>query len=216
MVNTKWSLFSLLIVLAAIGSFYLWYERRRSSPKEVALIATLAALAALGRLPFAAVPGLQPTTFVVLICGYVFGAVPGFMVGSLAAFASNIFLGQGPWTPWQMMAWGLAGICGGAIGMLKGKEPVMRWLLVSAAFFWGFIFGAILNLWHWLTFVYPLTISSYLATLLTGIWFDAVHAAGNALFTLLMGRELIKLLQRFKRRLLVSSLPVERVNGEVE
>jgi energy-coupling factor transport system substrate-specific component len=207
-------LYSLAIVLTGLGIFYLWYERRDSSPKEVVVIATLAALAGLSRLPFAAVPGLQPTTFLVLICGYVFGAVPGFMIGSLAAFTSNLFLGQGPWTPWQMIAWGLAGVCGGIIGMMKGKEAVSRCLLVTAAFLWGFIFGAILNLWHWLTFVYPHTLSSYLAIIFTGIWFDAVHSVGNALFTLLLGNELIKLLKRFKRRLRVSELPVERLSGE--
>jgi len=215
MVNTQWSLYSLIIVLATVCSFYLWYERHNSSPKEAAVIATLAALAGSSRIPFAAVPGLQPTTFLVLICGYVFGAVPGFMVGSLAAFTSNLFLGQGPWTPWQMIAWGLAGVCGGIISRMKGKKSVSRWLLVSAAFFWGFIFGAILNFWHWLTFVYPLTLSSYLTAMLTGIWFDAVHSVGNALFTMLLGEELIKLLSRFKRRLTVSSLPVERLGGEV-
>ncbi|MEW5921387.1 MAG: ECF transporter S component [Bacillota bacterium] len=221
MVDSQWSLYSLLIAVAGIGSFYLWYERRGSSPREMALIATLAALAGLSRLPFAAVPGLQPTTFLVLICGYVFGAAPGFLVGSMAAFTSNLFLGQGPWTPWQMIAWGLAGVCGGLIGLRKekmngkGKEMVSRWLLVSLAFLWGFIFGAILNFWHWLTFIYPLTLHSYLATLLISIWFDAVHAVGNALFVLFVGGELIKLLTRFKRRLTVSGLPVERLNGEV-
>lgn len=214
LVNTPWSLSSLVIVLTALVLFYLWYERRNSSPKEVVVLATLAALAGLSRLPFAAVPGLQPTTFLVLICGYVFGAVPGFMIGSLAAFTSNLFLGQGPWTPWQMIAWGLAGVSGGIAGMMKGQEAVSRWLLATAAFLWGFIFGAILNLWHWLTFVYPLTLSSYLATMLTGIWFDAVHSVGNAFFTILLGDELIKLLKRFKRRLHVSELPVKRFDGE--
>ena len=136
------------------------------------------------------------------------------MIGSLAAFTSNLFLGQGPWTPWQMIAWGLAGVSGGIVGMMKGQEAVSRWLLATAAFLWGFIFGAILNLWHWLTFVYPLTLSSYLATMLTGIWFDAVHSVGNAFFTILLGDELIKLLKRFKRRLHVSELPVKRFDGE--
>lgn len=122
MLDTRWALLSLLAVTLALIIIYLRYDRRGASAKEVALIATLAALAALGRIPFAAIPSLQPTTFLVLITGYVFGVVPGFMVGSLAAFVSNFFLGHGPWTPWQMLGWGLVGVSGGILGGLQLKE----------------------------------------------------------------------------------------------
>ncbi len=211
MINAHWSLYSLVIVISALAGFFFWYERQGGTPREVAVIATLAALAGLSRLPFAAIPSVQPTTFLVLIAGYVFGPGPGFMVGSLAAFASNFFLGQGPWTPWQMMAWGLAGVSGGILSRLQ--SGLSRWILVLLAFLWGFFFGWILNLWHWLTFVYPLTLQSFLATLLTSLWFDTMHAVGNALFMFFMGKELIKLLNRFKRRLTVSFLPVEKIEG---
>ena len=75
-----------------------WYERRRPSAKLVALIATLAAFAVAARVLFAAVPNVQGTTDVALLAGYVLGPVPGMVVGALAALASNVFLGQGPWT----------------------------------------------------------------------------------------------------------------------
>ena len=82
----------------------------------LALVATLAALAALGRIAFAALPNVKPTTDIVLISGYVLGGAPGFAVGSVAALASNVFFGQGPWTPWQMAGWGFVGIAGALIG----------------------------------------------------------------------------------------------------
>ncbi len=208
--STYLSLTSLILVISALAAVYLWYERRHTAPAEVAVIATLAALAGLGRVPFAAIPSFQPTTFLVLVCGHVFGPVPGFLIGSTAAFASNLFLGQGPWTPWQMLAWGLAGISGGLL--FRGNAFFPRWTFTGVAFAWGFIFGWILNFWHWITFVYPLTIQSFTATILTGIGFDFMHAIANALFMVLLGPELVIILRRFKRRLTFYSLNGK--NGE--
>ena len=92
----------------AIG--FAWYERARPTAKVIALVATLAALAALGRAAFAPLPNVKPTTDIVLLTGYVLGGAPGFAVGAVAALASNLFFGQGPFTPWQMAGWGAAAL----------------------------------------------------------------------------------------------------------
>lgn len=212
--STYLSLFSLIAAVTALAAVYLWYERRRIAPAEIAVIATLAALAGLGRVPFAAVPGLQPTTFLVLVCGHVFGPVAGFLVGSTAAFTSNLFLGHGPWTPWQMLAWGLAGVCGGVI--FREKKMFPRWLFAGMGFIWGFVFGWIMNFWHWITFVYPLTIQSFAATILAGIGFDFVHAMSNALFMVFLGPEAAEILRRFKRRLSFYPIPEKTVHRNKE
>lgn len=214
--NSNWALYSLLIVSGSLAVIFAWYNRRKVSAKELALIATLSALAGLGRVPFAAIPSVQPTTFLVMITGYVFGSGPGFMVGALAAFVSNLFLGHGPWTPWQMVGWGLAGVCAGLIGRFEPSNRQL-WLMVLSLV-WGFLFGWLLNTWHWLALVYPLTLRSFISVQLTSIWFDTMHSVGNALFMYLLGPDLIKVLQRFKRRLAVSYLPVQKIerSGENE
>ena len=84
----------------------------RPPAKLIAVVATLAALAALGRDAFAAVPDVKPITAIVLVSGVAFGAGPGFAVGAIGGLASNILLGEGPWTPWQMLGWGLVGVLG--------------------------------------------------------------------------------------------------------
>ncbi len=206
MAHSNWSLYSLLLIFAALGWGYFLYERRQASAREVALVATLAALAGLSRVPFAAMPAVQPTTFLVLISGYVFGPGPGFMVGSLAAFVSNLFLGHGPWTPWQMAAWGITGVIGGLLGRRKGPFPKIT--MVIMVFCWGFLFGWFLNTWHWLAFVYPLTLRSFLISQAASLWSDAMHAVGNAVLMIVAGEELVRLLGRFKRRMSVSYLPV--------
>lgn len=135
----NWSIVSTAIMLLAVGAFFLQFERSKATSKEIALISTLAALAALGRVPFAVIPSVQPTTFIVIISGYVFGAQAGFMVGAIAALVSNIFLGQGPWTPWQMFAWGLAGA---SAHLLRRVRPDVKGLeLAVFAGAWGFIFN---------------------------------------------------------------------------
>ena len=99
-----WQAASLVVLSLVLLVGFLWYERRRPPAKVIALVAAMAALAVVGRLAFAAIPNVKPTTDIVLFAGYALGGVPGFAVGALTALVSNVFLGQGPWTVWQMAA----------------------------------------------------------------------------------------------------------------
>ncbi len=209
MLQSLWSLYSLVAVCMLLAAAFYIYERRGIPTREAALIATLAALAGLSRVPLAGFPGIQPTTFMVIICGAVFGPGAGFMVGSLAAIVSNMLLGQGPWTPWQMLAWGVAGLMGGLLRRLSQETPSGKTVMVVTALIWGFIFGWTMNTWHWLTFVYPLNWHSFLITQATSAWFDLLHGLSNAVFMLVAGPELIKILRRFQRRLTYKRIDIK-------
>lgn len=198
------ALFGMLLAIAALWFAFLRFERGRLSSKEIPLIAVLAALAALGRIPFAAVPGLQPTTFVVAASGLVFGPAAGFVVGAIAALASNIFLGHGPWTVWQMLAWGACGLSAGAMGRLAPGAGRVPLAIFTAA--WGYLFGWIMNFWYWYAFVYPLSLASWLAVNAASLPFDTAHAAGNACFAFLLGNGVIGALRYSKKRLVLSSV----------
>ena len=117
------------MLAAALAAGFAWYERAHPSSKVLALVATLAALAALGRVAFAPLPNVKPTTDIVLLTGFALGGAPGFAVGAVAALASNLVFGQGPWTPWQMAAWGLVGLVGAALGARERAPhgPRSRW-----------------------------------------------------------------------------------------
>ncbi len=52
-----------------------WFESGTDSTRELAVIATLAAAAAAGRVLFAAVPGVQPVTVIVIVAGASLGAL---------------------------------------------------------------------------------------------------------------------------------------------
>ena len=91
----SWQLASFAIVIGALVVAFWWYEQSHPSAKLLAVVATLAALAALGRDAFAAVPDVKPITAIVLVSGVAFGAGPGFAVGAISGLASNILLGAG-------------------------------------------------------------------------------------------------------------------------
>src|SRR5436305_6548027 len=127
----SWQLGAFAILGIALLGGFAWYERARPDARVVALVATLAALAALGRIAFAALPNVKPTTDIVLISGYALGGGPGFVVGALTGLISNFFFGQGPWTPWQMAAWGLTGVIGAGLA-LATRGRIGRWSLAIA------------------------------------------------------------------------------------
>lgn len=206
-VRANWSLLSVAIISAAVIIFYRSFEQSSAATREIAVIAVLAAVAAVGRVSCAALPNMQPVTCLVIISGYVFGARTGFMTGATAALASNFFLGQGPWTPWQMFAWGLAGA---SAAYFRAACPgAGKWGMTAFQFAWGYLFGGIMNIWTWAAFIYPLTWQSFLTTYAASIWFDTCHAAGNVFFYLFFGAGITTILQRTKRKIEVSRLPAQ-------
>ncbi|MDS1029249.1 ECF transporter S component [Bacillota bacterium LX-D] len=200
----NWAVLSTIIVLAALGMFFSDFEKRQTNVRKLTLLTTLAALGAAGKVPFAALMSFQPTMFIAMITGYVFGPKAGFLVGALAVFTANFFIGQGLWTPWQMFAMGLAGA---SASFLTGKQKQFRHKIFSAfCFGWGFFYGWIMNFWHWVGFVYPLSINSFLATYLASFSFETVRALGNLLFSLLLGRSFYEILVRFRKKVVQQPL----------
>ena len=172
-----------------------WYERRRPPAKLVAVVATLAALAVAARVLFAAVPNVQGTTDVALLSGYVLGPAPGFMVGALAALASNVFLGQGPWTPWQMVGWGAAGVAGALLATIS-RRRAGRLTLAGACALAGLAFGAWMDLFTLIAFTATPSAHGYIAIAGISLPFNAAHAIGNAALALAFGPAFVRVLER--------------------
>ena len=51
----------------------------------------------------------------VVLSGIALGPEAGFLTGALGRFICNFFDGHGPWTPWQMVSWGLIGFISGVV-----------------------------------------------------------------------------------------------------
>lgn len=195
----SWQLASFVVVLGSLGLAFWWYERSHPPAKLLAVIATLAALAALGRDAFAAVPDVKPITAIVLISGFAFGAAPGFAVGALAGLASNVLLGEGPWTPWQMLGWGVVGLLGALLAHLlhRRASPIV---LALACALGAEIFNLILDLYTW-TGTGNQTLAGFVLVLGTAVVFDVTHVLASFGFGLAFGGVLLRMLERVRMRL---------------
>ena len=192
----NWGLIAILLAVLVIVAFFFKFESVALGSKEIALVAMLVTISAFLRIPFAAIPSLQPCTYLIVCSGYVFGPIAGFMVGAMTPLISNFFLGQGPWTLYQMLAWGLIGY---GAAYLPRFKPGRKGLIVVGVVC-GYIFGLITNIYFWLYFAYPLTLSTLLFAQLSSFWFDTFHAIGNAVFLGLFGMKTIAILERYKKR----------------
>jgi ECF-type transporter family protein/squalene-hopene cyclase-like protein/prenyltransferase/squalene oxidase-like repeat protein len=194
-----WQAASVIVLAGVLVAGFAWYERDEPPARVVALVATLAALAVVGRLAFAAVPNVKPTTDIVLFAGYALGAVPGFAVGAVTALVSNVFLSQGPWTPWQMVGWGAVGVVGALLArVLRDREPG-RLVLAAVCGLAGLAFGAWMDLYQ-LTLAARQDLDTYLALSASSLPYNLAHAIGNVVFCLLIGPIFIRALRRYRQR----------------
>lgn len=194
----------LLTALALLLVGWAAWERGPGGPKMVALTATLGAATAAGRVLFAAIPSVKPVTTMCLVAGAALGARAGMAVGALAALISNAFLGQGPWTPAQMLLWGAVG----ASGALFRPATRTRIGLACIAGAWGFVFGWSMNLWFLATFGPEVSWAAFITACIASAWFDIAAAVGNVIFALIIGPALYRLLARYAARVKVSTAVV--------
>lgn len=171
---------TLAVGLLAVALVLASFEASRPALRQLMPTAVLAAVAAAGRVLFAPVPDVKPVSAIAIVAGAALGRRSGFVVGALAALLSNFFFGQGPWTPWQMYAWGLVGYVGGVLaerGALERRAVLYGWGLLSAL-----VYGLILNGYHVLGYVHPLTWPSVLATLAASVPLDVTHGVATVAF----------------------------------
>lgn len=202
----SWPLASFALVAAVLGVGWLAYERSRPSARMMAVVGTLAALAALGRDAFAALPDVKPITAMTLVVGYALGPLPGFSVGAIGMLASNIVLGEGSYTPWQMAAWGAVGLVGAGVGALSGRRLGRLGIAIACGLSAA---GAkeVMNVYEW-TIGASHSWSALLLNVGKGLPFDITDTVASFLFGLAFGPELARLLGRLRTRMTVTWAPI--------
>jgi energy-coupling factor transport system substrate-specific component len=195
----------LLIAVACVALAVSAVETGPNRSRELSLVAALAAAAAGGRVLFAFIPNVQPVTIIVAITGATLGARAGIATGGAAALLSNAVLGQGPWTAWQMIGWGLVGASAAPLGRLLRN----RFALAAFGIAWGFLFDWLMDVWAWSALGPSADLHSFLTLAATGLPFDIAHAAGNAVIAIVAGPSLIRMLDRYARRLHATFAPLE-------
>lgn len=194
--DRRFNIISIAVALLACVPFFLFFEKKQTKARELVVIAVMVALSAVGRLIFIGIPGFKPLAAIVIITGLAFGAEAGFLTGSLSAVLSNIFFGQGPWTPFQMFVWGILGF---AAGLFYRRQAAKTW---PALIVWGIASGAAFSLlmdiwtvfsldggWNW---------ARYWTALIAGLPYTAIYMGSNVLFLLLLFKPISKKLERVK------------------
>lgn len=189
-----------VIMLTAVSAVLLLLflrAGRRNSPVYLSLTAVMTALSVVGRLVFAPVSGFKPCTAVIIVTGMTLGADAGFICGALTALVSNLYFGQGIWTVFQMISWGLIGLISGLAAKPLGSS---RLILYIYGAFSGVLYSAVMDffsvLWQDGGFE-PLRFAAYAAGSLP---FAAMYAVSNVIFLLLLYRRMSLAVTRVVRK----------------
>ncbi|MCL2604984.1 MAG: ECF transporter S component [Defluviitaleaceae bacterium] len=189
---------SVLILIQAMVPFFFLFEKRKPAARELVIIAVLCAIGVAGRGAFFMFPQFKPVVAVVIISGVALGKERGFLVGAMTVFVSNMFFGQGPWTPWQMFAMGFIGLLAGAVFYQRKRNTVI--LVIFGALTTLIIFGGIMNPAGVLMFQPQPTREMFLLSYIVGFPFDLIHAFATAVFLFLISRPMLDKLDRIKTK----------------
>lgn len=190
-----YSWISLVLVILAQLLFCAGFEKRTVGTRRIVITAVMTALSVMGRLIFAAVPGFKPITAIVIITAIWISGETGFLVGSLSALLSNLFFGHGPWTPFQMFAWGMIGLLA---GYLSKPLKSSRTLLAIYGAFAGVAYSLFLDLWTVLWYNGSLNWEQYFTATVTALPHTLSYAVSNVIFLLLLGKPFGEKLERVK------------------
>lgn len=174
-----------------------FFEKRDITSKETAVLAVMVALSAAGRFVLAWFPGFKPVTAITVITAMWLGKNAGFTVGALSAVISNFYFGQGPWTPFQMMSWGLIGFLAGVFSsQLKKSKTTLCIFGVGA----GVMFSLLMDIWTVLWADGVFNLSRYSAAVISALPVTAEYAISNVIFLLIMAKPIGEKLERIKKK----------------
>lgn len=194
--SKNYLLFSFGFLIVTLGVYFWRFEKSQHNSREIVFIAIICALAVVGRIIFAAIPAVKPELFILIMGAIVSGPETGFLMGTIIALTSNMYFGQGVWTPWQMFGLGVIGLVSG----LMMNKNLPTWLLVVWGFVSGFILGWIMDIYYIIGFVNPITVKSIATSVIASFYFDFVHALFTGVLLLIVGKRWIKLFNNYKQK----------------
>lgn len=184
---------AILLIMAGLIVF----ERKKTDTVQLVLTAVMTAMAVAGRIVFAVLPGFKPVTAVVIIAGVYLGKQSGFVCGALSALVSNFYFGQGPWTPFQMLIWGITGV----VAALASESLIKRkWLLVIFSALSGVIFSLFMDIYTVIWTLGQWSFAFYITAVMASFSYMAVYAASNVFFVVVIhgfvGKKLMRAMEK--------------------
>ncbi len=191
----RYAFLSLVVIVLALVLFCAGFEKRTVGTRRLIVVSVMTAMSVVGRFIFAPIPGFKPITAVVVITAVYLGGESGFLVGALTALISNFYFGQGPWTPFQMFAWGMIGLIAGFF-----QTPLKKSRLALALYgvFAGVLFSCVMDVWTVVWYDNTFHWDLYWGAIMTALPFIASYSISNVIFLLLLGRPFGEKLERIK------------------
>jgi len=194
----KYYFISMLILIETMVPFAIVFEGRKPQARELVIIAVLCALCVVGRAAFFMLPEFKPVVALVIIAGIAFGGESGFLVGAMSMLASNIIMGQGTWTPWQMFAMGIIGFLAGVLFRKNVLKRTRFSMCVFGAISATVIYGGIMNPASLYTWTSRIETKSLIAYYISGFPWDLVRAASTVFFLWIAAEPMLEKLDRIK------------------
>ena len=182
---------SLSIAVASLFLFFAGFEKKVTGTRRMVLVAVMTAISVLGRF----IPFFKPVTAITVISAMYLGSEAGFLVGALSALLSNFYFGQGPWTAFQMLAWGLIGWFAGVIA---NKLKKSRALLLTYGVLSGVAFSFIMDIWTVLWYNNGFDMNLYMASVISAIPHTILYAVSNFVFLYLLAKPFGSKFERIK------------------
>lgn len=191
--SEHYALVSFLMVGLALLLFLSGFEKRELGTRRMILVSVMTALSVIGRL----LPLIKPITALTVLSALYLGREAGFLVGALSAVLSNFVMGQGPWTPFQMFAWGIIGYTAGIFA-----KPLIRSrvLLYGYGLLSGVAYSMLLDIWTTVWTYEHFSLPEYAAALYTALPYTALYAVSNLLFLMLFAKPVGDKLSRIRKK----------------
>lgn len=190
---------STAIIIELLIPFFMAFEGRRPQARELVIIAVMCAISIVSRVAIP-LPQFKPTFAIIMLTAVAFGPETGFIVGAITAFGSNFFIGQGPYTPWQMMAYGAGGLLAGFLAQ-KGWLSRNKWELSFFGFFVSLLWvGPLLDVSTMFLTLTTFSWEGVLTILGSGTLMNLAQGVCSFLTMLLFSKPLLEKLDRIKRK----------------
>ncbi|MBR4146014.1 MAG: ECF transporter S component [Lachnospiraceae bacterium] len=182
---------SLVVAFFSLVLFITGFERKVTGTRRMVLVAVMTAVSVLGRF----IPFFKPITALTVITAMYLGGEAGFLVGAFSALLSNFYFGQGPWTAFQMLAWGLIGY---VAGLMAESLKRNRALLLTYGVLSGIAFSLIMDVWTVLWYSAGFDMELYLASITAAIPHTILYAVSNFIFLFFLAKPFGDKLERIK------------------
>lgn len=179
------------VALLAVILFFTGYEQKKTGSRRMVIVAVLTALCVAGRF----IPLFKPVTALTVIAGIYLGCESGFLVGALAAAISNFYFGQGPWTAFQMLGWGMIGFIAGLLGRILKRHKALLLLYGVLA---GVVYSFVMDIWTVLWYDGSFNWKLYAASVTAALPHTIVYAVSNFAFLWFLAKPFGEKLERVR------------------